>query len=68
MNYKCVWIVSFIDFFSSLDPPGKIILSTAEEISTLLLKLLVAANIFFYFATHEAVKVTADLLLWHFEP
>ena len=31
MNYKCVWIVSFTDFFSSLDPPGKTILSTAED-------------------------------------
>ena len=64
MNYKCVWIVSFADFFFTRKyPPGKSILSTAEEISTLL-KLHVAANTFFSFATHEAVKtVTPDLLL-----
>ena len=63
MNYKCVWIVSFTDFFFKY-PPGKSILSKEEEISTLLLKLHVAANTFFSFATHEAVKtVTPDLLL-----
>ena len=50
INISLSVAASLISFFPSLDPPGKTILSTAEEISTRLLKLHVPelnpANIF----------------------
>ena len=66
MNYKCVWIVSFTDFFFKY-PPSKSILSTAEEISTLLLKLHVAANTFFSFATPHTRQLKLLLLIFCFD-
>ena len=58
---------SLVSFFPSLDPPGKTILSTAEEISTRLLKLHSGKYFFLFYHTRGGFNFKKSLLIFCFD-